>query len=465
MKKSEELFYLIKSLTKNEKRHFKLSVQGSESAEYLSLFDAIEAQKEYDETKIKELFKDRAFVVQLTTIKNYLKHRILQSLRTYHSQISKNAELIDIIRNVEILFHKGQYKICESELKRAEKKAKNFQQDLLLFHIQDWKRKVHQVMHPQDFETIKNIAQKQKNTLKSTNEYIDLLLANIDPTQFSLSHKKSVSLQNKTLKTLHKYRKLLISKDHDKAKRTIEELIKEWEQYPELMKEFFPMYFSVSNNLLGFLVFKKQYKEAFVRILLIKQKALEIETISAAFIKEKLRLYNIELEIHRNLRGLHTTHEIIDEILSFTKNHETLVPDNYKLSFSFQFATIYFLKKDYKKSLHSINRILNNQSKKDRQDLITYTYWLNLLVHYELGNGFALRYSIDTIKKRIKKYKNIVSYEKILLKFLSKTVEFSALEKRDAFEHLEEHLQEHPIPEDILDYIDFNTWIQQKYSL
>jgi len=463
MKKNEELFYLIKSLTKSEKRHFKLHAQGGESAEYLTLFNAIEAQKTYDETKIKELFKEKAFVTQLTTIKNYLKHRILQSLRTYHSRISKKAELTDIIRNVEILFHKGQYKICESELKRAEKKAKNFQHDLLLFHIQDWKRKVHQVMCPQDFETIKTIAQKQKDTLKSTTEYIDLLLANIDPTQFSLSHKKSISLQNKTLKTLHKYRKLLAKGDHAKAKRTIEELIKEWEQNPTLLKEYFTMYFSICNNLLGFLVFKKQYKEAFVRILLIKQKANEIETISAAFIKEKLRLYNIELEIHRNLKELHTTHEIIDEILNFTKNHKSLVPDNYRLSFSFQFTTIYFLKKDYKKSLHWINEILNNQTKKDRQDLITYTYWLNLLVHYELSNEFTLQYLIDTIKKRIKKSKNIAPYEKVVLKFLSKTVAFSDTDKRKAFNDLKEQLQEYPIPEHVLGYVDFNEWISQKY--
>ncbi len=465
MKKSEELFYLIKSLTKSEKRYFKLSVQGNESSEYISLFDAIEAQKTYDETKIKVLFKDKAFINQLTTIKNYLKQRILQSLRSYHSRISKNAELIDIIRNVEILFHKGQYSICQSELNRAEKKAKNFQQDLLLFHIQDWKRKVYQVMYPQDFETLKTIAQKQKNTLKSTNEYIDLLLANLDPSQFSISHKKSVSLQNRTLKISHKYRKLLIAKDHGKAKRTIEELIKEWEQHPDLLNEYFTMYFSVNNNLLGFLVFKKQYKEAFVRILLLKQKAQAIDTISAAFIKEKLRLYNIELEIHRNLKGIHTTHEVINEIQEFIETRKTLVPNNYRLSFCFQFAAIYFLKKDYKKALHWINDVLNNQTKKDRKDLITYTYWLNVLVHYELGNGFTLRYLIDNMKKHLKKRKNIDFYEKILLKFLSKTVEATLTEKRKAFSNLQESLIEHPIPEHVLGYVDFNEWIASKINL
>lgn len=460
MKKNEELFYLIKSLTKTEKRYFKIASQGNDATEYLLLFNAIDDQKKYDEAKIKEIFKDKTFVNQLTTIKNYLKQRILQSLRSYHTKISRNAELLDIIRNVEILFHKGQYVICDSELKRAEKKARNFENHLLLFHIQDWKRKVYQALHPQDFETIRSIIKTQKNTLKSTNDYIDLLLANTDPAQFSISHKKGVSLQNRTLKTLHKYRKLLISQHPEKAKTTLENLIKEWEQHPDLLKEFFPMYFSVTNNLIGFLVFKKQYKEAFVRILRIKQKATEIHKISAAFIKEKLRLYNIELEIHRSLKEIHTTHVVIDEIQNFIQANKTLVPDNYWLSFRFQFANIYFTKKDYKTSLNWINDILNHQTKKDRKDLITYTYWLNLLVHYELENGFSLRYLIDNMKKHLKKEKNIDFYEKNILKFLSKTVNLDDSKKRDAFINLREELEKHPIPEQVLGYIDFQEWIK-----
>ena len=296
----------------------------------------------------------------MTTIKNYLNLRILQSLRNYHSKTSKNAELLDIIRNVEILFQKGQYTICQSELSRAEKKAKNFQQNMLLFHIQDWKRKVHQALYPQEFKSLKTIVLTQKNTLQATNEYVNLLLANINPSQFSLSHKKTMSLQNRTLKTLHKYRKQLLSQHSEKAKQTLEDLLKEWEQHPDMLKEYFAMYFSVYNNLLGFLVFKKQYKEAFVRILLLKQKIKTVSTISAPVIKEILRLYNMELEIHRTLKGLHTTHEIIDEIQSFINKHKALVPNNYWLSFRFQFANIYFLKKDYKKALFWINDIINN---------------------------------------------------------------------------------------------------------
>lgn len=465
MKKNEELFYLIKSLTKSEKRYFRLSSKGGEDTEYLLLFDAIEAQKTYDETLIKVQFSDKAFINQLTTIKNYLKQRVLQSLRNYHAKISIQAELISIIKNVEILYHKGLYTICNSELKRAEKKAINFQQNVLLFQIKDWKRKVYQALHPQDFETLKEIITEQKQCLDSTTNYINLLLANTDPINASLSHKKTNHLQNKTLKALHLYRKHLASNNPKKAKQLIEKLIKEWEQQPELLKEYFTTYFSVYNNYLGYLVFEKLYKEAFVRILFLKQKASEIKVNSASLIKEKLRLYNIELEIHRNLKDIHNTQEVIENIHGFIEENKNVIPDNYWLSFRFQFANIYFQKRDFQKSLHWINDILNNQTKKDRKDLITYTYWLNLLTHYELGNGFSMRYLIDALKKHIKKQKNIEVYEKLLLKLLSKTVEFPEKAKKDAFEEFALELNKNPIPNFILGYINFNQWIEQKYEL
>jgi len=462
MKKKEELFYLIKSLTKSEKRYFKIETQKSDSAEYLTLFNAIDAQKSYNETAIKELFKEKAFITQLTTIKNYLKLRVLQSLRNYHSKISAQAELRDILRNIEILFHKGLYTICESELKRAEKKAVNFQQNLLLFQIQDWKRKVHQAQFPLDFKTIRSIISTQKEVLNTSIEYTNLLLANTDPTHFSLTHKKTNYLQNKTLKTLHTYKKHLSSKNESKAKQTIEGLIKEWEQNPELLKEYFTTYFSAYNNYLSYLTYKKMHKEALVRILLLKQKIKDFSSspTSAALIKETLHLYNIELEIHRGLKDLHNTHEIITDIMDFITTNKMLIPSNYWLSFRFQFAAIYFHKKDHKKALYWANNILNNQNKKNRKDLITYTYWINLLIHYELRNGFALKHLIESIKKYIKKQKNIEFYEKLILKFMSKTVESEIQDRKLHFNNLKNELKKHPIPKQVLDYIDFNEWIQ-----
>ena len=462
MKKNEELFFLIKSLSKSEKRYFKVSTPHTENAEYLQLFDAIDRQKTFDEVAIKALFKDKAFVHQLTTIKNYLKNKILQSLRSFHSKLSVNTELLDIIRNVEVLYHKGLYTICFSELLRAEKKAKHFENSIILFHILDWKRKVSQAIAPQDFETMETIVTKQKETLESAKEYTDLLLANINPNQFSISHKQASSLQNKTLKTLHKYRKLLNQNASDKAKQVIEEILREWEAQPSLLKEFFTMYFATTNNLLGLLVYKALYKEAFVQILKIKQKAKANAQTSASFIKEQLRLYNIELEIHRKLNEIHTTLETIEEIKEFLNEHSSLVPESYQLSFRFQFATIFFFKKDYKASLHWINEILNRKHKKDRKDLILYTHWLNLLIHYEMGNGFTLRYLISNLRKLIRKQRNIEPYEQMILKFLSSTVDLTQPQRKKSFITLNSNLAQNPIPEVVIGYLDFYQWIINK---
>ena len=52
---TDELFQLIKSLDKSEKRLFKLHVKritGSDNLKVLALFDALDGMNEYDEEKL-----------------------------------------------------------------------------------------------------------------------------------------------------------------------------------------------------------------------------------------------------------------------------------------------------------------------------------------------------------------------------------------------------------------------------
>ncbi len=82
MKPSNELFKLIKSLTKSEKRFFKLSsaLQAGD-LNYLKIFDYIEGQDQYDENSLKAAFADEVFIKHLPSEKNHLYRLILKSLR------------------------------------------------------------------------------------------------------------------------------------------------------------------------------------------------------------------------------------------------------------------------------------------------------------------------------------------------------------------------------------------------
>ena len=67
MKKNEHLFYLIKSLSKAEKRHFKIFTDSEDkNKNYILLFDEIDKQIIYDEKIIKKKFWNATFVKQFT---------------------------------------------------------------------------------------------------------------------------------------------------------------------------------------------------------------------------------------------------------------------------------------------------------------------------------------------------------------------------------------------------------------
>ncbi|MGZ6555019.1 MAG: hypothetical protein ACXVDV_20715, partial [Bacteroidia bacterium] len=96
MKYSDDLFQLINTLSKNEKGYFKKYAAKhviGEQNNYIRLFDAIEKQNEYDEEKIKKIFKAETFIKHLPSEKNYLYWMIIKSLMEYHSELSIAIEL------------------------------------------------------------------------------------------------------------------------------------------------------------------------------------------------------------------------------------------------------------------------------------------------------------------------------------------------------------------------------------
>ena len=143
MKPSTELFSLIKSLTKSEKRFFKLnsSLQTGDK-NYLKIFDFIEKQKKYDEEELKEHFKNETFVKHLPSEKNHLYKLLLKSLRSYYSDRTVSSQLKQEIKNVEILYKKALYKECNKLVKRAKDLAKEYEKFYYWCELINWEKKL-----------------------------------------------------------------------------------------------------------------------------------------------------------------------------------------------------------------------------------------------------------------------------------------------------------------------------------
>lgn len=121
MTPSDNLFQLIKSLGKSEKRFFKLytSLRPGDKI-YQRLFDAIEEQKQYDEVGIKSIFQKETFIKQLTFTKGYLYELILDSMRAYRNEKPIETQLREALSDIKFLFDKGLYLLGDRKLLKAK---------------------------------------------------------------------------------------------------------------------------------------------------------------------------------------------------------------------------------------------------------------------------------------------------------------------------------------------------------
>jgi len=314
MIKKERLFYLIKSLSRSEKRYFRIFCrQGGGNPAYLALFNAIDKQEVYDEGLIRKKFSGSKFLIQLHVAKNYLRLQILKSLRNFHVKVSKSGELKDTLRNVEILFNKELYKHSLEELKKADRIASIYELNTELVEIFEWKRKIEQTMAPHNYVVVKSILNGQKKAIskiENANSYMQLMVTisenlSLRNDQIKFFDKEGLLDNVKNAKTLEarvwhhtaKYFLHLMNNKVEDAEQTLYLLIGYMEEFPHRIIENPAIYVTTINNFISFLIFRKKYTEALDLVDRAKSvyNQLKIVSENRSLLKQILRTYNVEL--------------------------------------------------------------------------------------------------------------------------------------------------------------------------
>ena len=120
----DNLFVLVKSLSKSEKRQFKLYVGRlgvNEDSKFLTLFNIMDKLSVYDETTI--LKKGIVKKQQLSNLKAHLYKQILISLRLNPSHQNIRIQIREQLDFATILYHKGLYKQSLKILDKAKNLA------------------------------------------------------------------------------------------------------------------------------------------------------------------------------------------------------------------------------------------------------------------------------------------------------------------------------------------------------
>jgi hypothetical protein len=132
-----DVFQLIHSLTKAEKRYFQQHASRhviGEKNNYLKLFDALNRQGDFNEASIVMEFKGK----HLYLLKRHLQKSILKSLLAFHASSSISVQIHSMIMEVELLYKKGLTKAALKLIHHAKKIALRHELHLELTQLLEW---------------------------------------------------------------------------------------------------------------------------------------------------------------------------------------------------------------------------------------------------------------------------------------------------------------------------------------
>lgn len=503
MKVSDNLFQLIKSMSKPEKGYFKKYASMhtiGEQNNYVMLFDLIEKQTEkknvYDEGKIKSELNDK-LNRQLPVMKNYLYSTILESLQLFHVQKRKVAQVNNMIEQVEILIGKLLNKQAFEILKKAKKIAEDYEYFPELMKILYVEKRLHNLLaepaeFEKHFERIKTEEEESFRKFQNVNGYINiryelLLFTGRHSTGFTrnesqrqiildllndpLLKSEDSALTRHNKKLYNHFKSSLYSYLNDTKNANLYQL--KYVQLEELdikrVSSYQPL-LAALNNLLTTQIRDKDYKDA--ETTLEKMKNFEkIYSVTLNSYEKQFAVYAyvvLGLSYCMARQYMDRGMEIIKTGEEFIKEFEDTMITRRKLIFYYFQSSFLFMAESYEKTSVWLAKILQMPATDFSSDYQCYARLMNLIVHYELKNFDHLDYVMKSTYYFLRKRKKIYKYEDIIIKYMKRCLRMrTEAELTELFDEMKYELES--IYEDGYEKFGFDAfniipWLESKIT-
>jgi tetratricopeptide (TPR) repeat protein len=495
---TDHIYRLIKSLTKAEKRYFKLfagrhSPEGKN--EYANLFDAIDQQKEYDEATLIKKFKNTAFGHTPAIAKNRLYEAILKSLHLFHAESSLDVELQRLMHSTEILFKKSLYPESEKILNRAKKLAQKHEKHYVLLEIHKWEKKLLEkssyagatmddiaALHHSDHDLLGklvnysdfwNIKSRLFLLLNQQGKVRDLSGLNnfktiIDNT---LLNNEAHAL---SYETRYLYYQIYSAYyfgigDYENSYSYIKKHLELIEQNAELFEEEPNKYFAVLSNMIYLCTQLRKFDEipSYLEKLKAIPNSVDKKMTEDLSIKLFSSTYSAELSLYIQTGDFDLALNLIPEIEAGLSRYEGKLSKVRVAYFYFNLAIVFFALGDHSSALKWINKLLNDGDIDSSQDIHCMGRILSMIIHLEIGHNDLIPYAIRSTQRYLSKRKRIYRFENVFLQFINKLSRAeSASALKNCYQSLRPELQPlaaDPFEKSVFEYFDFISWVESKY--
>ena len=493
---SDPLFLVIKSLTKAEKRYFKLysnKQKNTEDAKFIKLFDHIDKQTNYDESKILE--KEPAIKdTQLSNLKAHLYKQILVSLRSFNSENDIDIKIREHIDYVTLLYNKCLYQQSIKMLEKVKQMALQYDKAQLLYQILDIEKKlvsrfIKSNIEPKVAELITEIEEtRQKLNNIATFSNLSLKLYSFYLKIGFIRNQQDFELVNNFLySTLPVFREDLLS--FDEKNHLYNSLtgyyffIQDFDRGYSYAKKWVDLFDSEAQYIVPKI---EMYIRAINNLLMAQSKLFLYNEFSLTTQKfEDIRLIkdlNITLNIDLLLFKYASTHKInkffmvgnfsegvkiIPEINNGLNQHADHLDTHFTTIFYYKFACMYFGNAQYSESIFWLNQIINAKDVDLRSDIHSFARILSLISHYELGNLELIEYHIRSTYRFLLKKENMSQYVQRMLRFLKKLSIITPDQLNEALSELRDQLKpltNKPYEKRLFIYFDIISWLDSKLS-
>jgi hypothetical protein len=488
---STDLFKLIKSLTKSEKRYFKMFANFSGDRKQNNstiLFDAIDEQEVYNEDELKERFKDETFTKQFAVAKNYLQQTIIRSLTAYHNDSSASLQLLEMLKAVEVLYDKGHFGYCRKIINRAKELCESHEKAVHLDRFLEWESRI--LMRQSAFGEVGKIIDAQMENINNyslTLDYKDKAFKMYSVTasigvatkedEFELLNLKLSEINLKEpVDTAGKYYRHSIYNlyncaidNREKVLEYAKNIISLLESKPFFLKENPAAYISALNNYCSGLLRHGETEEALATI-----KKMRSLTANVEFENKQVEIaplyalsYDVELSIYIVSGKIEHALALDEVIKDFLSNFENDIQRNTQFEICFNMALANFYVKNYDHALQWLYKIMNNYDLEFREDLYLASRLLVLIIHYEMNNIVLLYNLISSTHRYLKNKKMLHGIEHALLHFLKSTAitdDQKVIEKLLELKKLIEEDETSNSQSKILHNIDLLAWINAKFT-
>lgn len=489
----ENLFILVKSLSKSEKRQFKLyacRVEANQNAKFLYLFNLLDRAKEYNE---KEILK-RNFVTkqQLSNLKAHLYRQILVSLRMNPSIQNTRMQIREQLDFATVLYQKGLYKQSLKILEKAKNIAYRFEEKYLAFEIVELEKVIESQYITRSMSNRAEQLIQDATALSEQNElcselsnlslqlYERLIKAGYaksdeeyrEVTKFFFERLPNVEYEQLSFRERMWYCKAhvwysLLTQDFLSSYKYATRWVELFRQFPRMI-ESHPVFYLKANNFLLEAIVLIKHPERFKTVL----KDMKVVLASDKFPKNDnlkamgfLYTYNNQLNLYFLVGEFKAGLAIAPIILDHIETFQSKIDPHHIMLLYYKLGCLYFGCQDYENAIVYLNKIVQNKGLKMRQDLLCFTRVLNLVAHYEAGYDYHIDTHIRDTYKFLLKMDDLHEVQKSMISFIRKLGDIYPHELKKHFKKLHAELKQYeddPYERRAFLYLDILSWLESK---